>query len=459
MRIIIENCVFMNGGDSAINIALRKILLDTFPNAELKFADSGLPAIAKYYPEIDFIKLPSFEMDRSPLIRLAARMFGKYRKYLLVRKIHMSLSVTATRILSALGLPLPTPTMRAIQPYLDADLVVTTGGTYLLSKYDYGRRILEFRKDFHLGKPLVAFTQSFEAFADDFRSRDLAPLLRRMELILVRHETSRAHVAALTDRSDNVVTVADSVFALWKSGPTSLAERRVRNGRPAHDTLRIAIAVRKLKAYGDRDAETGAEIFKRSVNAAVTALVRDKGAEVTFLSTCQGIPEYWTDDSAIAMDFVADLPEDVKPHVDVNRSFHTPDDLIGVLQGFDGVIACRLHMAILSICANTPVLPVSYEPKFEETFAELGLPELVIGIGEIEPDHFTAQALAWTETLDDVAAALHEAAPRLKASAESAGPELRQALAATGIAAAASQAPRAKPASSHPSPASDGPSE
>lgn len=433
MRIIVENCVFMNGGDSAINIALRQIVLDTFPDAELTFADSGVPVIERYYPDFDFVPLPSFVMDDSVVIRLAARLFGKYRKYLMVRKLYMSASVAATRLLATAGLPLPTPVMRAIKPYLDADLVLTTGGTYLLSKYDYGRRILEFRKDYQLGKPLAAFTQSFEPFADDFRSRDLKPLLNSMEIILVRHETSRSHVHALMGRSDHVVTVADSVFALWTPGPTSIEKRRARSGRTLDDRLRIAIAVRKLKAYGTRDPEVGAQMFMQSVCAAVTELVRKKGAAVTFISTCQGIPEYWTDDSAAAAEFAAHLPPDVQRHVEVNRAFHTPQALIKVLQSFDGVIACRLHMAILSICANTPVLPISYEPKFEETFAELGRPDLVISVGEIEPKPFAASVLAWTEELDSVAAEINRSAPQLKASALSAGAQIKRVLAKKGI--------------------------
>ncbi|MEL7213957.1 MAG: polysaccharide pyruvyl transferase family protein [Pseudomonadota bacterium] len=433
MRIIVENCVFMNGGDSAINVALNKILLEAFPGARISFADSGLPAIARYYPEIDFIPLPSFVMDEAYLIRRARKRFGNYRKFYYTRRAYMSLSVLATRAIAALRLPLPTATMRAIRPYLDADLVVTTGGTYLLSKYDITRRLLEFHKDRLLGKPLVAFTQSFEPFTDDYRSRALAPILNQMALILVRHETSRSHVHALTGRSDHVTAVADSVFALWEPGPTDLQARRARSGRAKDDRLRIAIAVRKLKAYGDRNPEEGAEIFKQSIRASVISLVRDKGAEVTFLSTCQGIPEYWTDDSKIALDFAADLPADVAPLVHVDRAFHTPADLIKRLQGFDSVIACRLHMAILSICANTPVLPVSYEPKFEETFADLGRPDLVTKIGEIEPEPFTARALDWVDNLDRVAADLNAAAPRLKASALSAGPSLEQALASQGL--------------------------
>ncbi|MEM1428898.1 MAG: polysaccharide pyruvyl transferase family protein [Pseudomonadota bacterium] len=433
MRIIVENCVFMNGGDSAINFALRKIVTEAFPEATLTFADSGYPHIQRYYPEIDFVPLPSFVMERAGVIRLARRVFGKYRRYLAVRKLYLSAAVATTRLFAAFGLPLRVPVMRAIAPYLQADLVLTTGGTYLVSKYDYGRRILEFRKDFQLGKPVAAFTQSFEPFADDFRARELAPLLREMEIILVRHETSRAHVEALTRRSDHVVAVADSVFALWEPGPTDMAARRQRSGRAGTDRLRIAISVRKLRVFGARDAAFGEAMYQASVCAAITALVRDRAAEVTFLSTCQGIPEYWTDDSAVAEAFVAHLPPDVQRHVSVNRDFHSPETLIEVLQSYDGVIAGRLHMAILSICANTPVLPVSYEPKFEETFADLGVPDLVVPVGKIEPEPFAARVLVWADTLDDVAAALDRTAPAMKASALSAGAELRRALSRRGV--------------------------
>lgn len=433
MRIIVENCVFMNGGDSAINIALRQILEETFPGAELLFADSGHPAINRYYPGFQFIPLPSFVIDDAPPVRLSRRLFGNYRKHFEVRSAYLHAQVTAARLLRRAGLPLFTPAMRAIASYLEADLVVATGGTYLLSKYDYGHRILELRKDAWLGLPVVAFTQSFEPFADDFRARALAPLLDRMAIILVRHETSRAHVRALAERDDHVVPVADSVFALWTPGPVSMAERRARAGRALGAPLRIAVAVRKLKAYGSREYEEGEATFRASICAAVTALVRERGAEVTFVSTCQGIPEYWTDDSAVAAKFTDHLPEDVRTRVVVDRGFHAPSDLIEMLCGFDGVVACRLHMAILAICANAPVLPVSYEPKFEETFAELGMPGLVTAIGEIEPGPFAARALGWADELDAVAATFARAAPRLQASARSAGPLMRQALERAGL--------------------------
>lgn len=433
MRIVVENCVCMNGGDAAIALSAKAILEEAFPGAEIVYADAGYPAVAAYYPDLRFVPLPSFVIDGSPLVRLSGRVFGdRYRRHLANRSLFLRPLVALARRLAARGLPMPMPAMRALEPWIGADLVVSTGGTYLVSKYDYGPRILEFRIDGWLGLPVMAFTQSFEAFADDFRSRALAPLLRRMPLILVRHEESRSHVRALTGRDDNVEVVADAVFALWEPGPTTRAERRAAAGRAPDAALRIAVAVRELRDFGARDRAEGQATYRASIVAAVTALVRERGAEVTFVSTCQGIPEYWTDDSATAAAFADDLAPDVRARVTVDRGFHDPRALIALLRTFDGVVACRLHMAILSICGNAPVLPISYEPKFEETFADLGAADLVTRVGEIEPDVFRARALAWSDALDADAARLALAAPRLCASARSAGQLVRRAFEAIG---------------------------
>ena len=43
-----------------------------------------------------------------------------------------------------------------------------------------------------------------------------------------------------------------------------------------------------------------AKVESHPIEDLVDGLVRDRGAEVTFISTCQGAPEYWADDSSVA---------------------------------------------------------------------------------------------------------------------------------------------------------------
>lgn len=419
--------MFMNGGDAAIQIATQRILRAAFPDVQIVFCDSGYPAVADYYPDFDIRPMVTSELARDLPVR-AVYLVAKGRWYFRARRVYLAALVALARALRRTGLPMATRSMAALAPYFEADLVLSAGGTYLVSKYDISGRILEFQKDAACGLPLVLFTQSIEPFARDPFSPALAPYLRKARLVLVRHAESKANVVALSQRGDNVAVVADSVFALWEPGPTSVADRRVRAGRPAGDPLRIAVSVRHLGVFGARAPETGRAMYHDAVRAAVTWLVRDRGAAVTFLSTCQGIPEYWLDDSALAQDVADALPADVRAHVKVDRQFHAPGDLIERLKGFDGVIASRLHMAILSICANTPVLPISYERKFQETFDDLGLGEIVTDVGEIDPDTFAAACEGWLGRLDEIGLHLNTQARAMRTSAMSAGALIRAAL-------------------------------
>jgi colanic acid/amylovoran biosynthesis protein len=106
-------------------------------------------------------------------------------------------------------------------------------------------------------------------------------------------------------------------------------------------------------------------------------LIERHDALVVFLSTCQGVGEYWTNDSAIAEKVIERLPPDLRKFMFVDCGFHTPNMLIEALGGYDLVIATRMHVAILAMCVGVPVLPIAYEFKTVELFARLGLDEHV----------------------------------------------------------------------------------
>src|SRR5690606_19650232 len=121
------------------------------------------------------------------------------------------------------------------------------------------------------------------------------------------------------------------------------------------------------------DGDTAMERYLDAVAAAVAQLLTWREARVTFLSTCQGCAEYWADDAAVADRVVERLPPALRCRVEVDREFRSPKALLEVLSGFDMAIATRMHVAILAMCVGTPVLPIAYEFKTTELFAQLGL--------------------------------------------------------------------------------------
>ncbi|TIU45281.1 MAG: polysaccharide pyruvyl transferase family protein, partial [Mesorhizobium sp.] len=98
--------------------------------------------------------------------------------------------------------------------YRSADLVVTTGGTYLVENYNLERRLNQFRVDAILGKDPVFFTQSLGPFNKSYNRQELTPILDRSPLILLRDERSRNHILDMVKEPGKCHVVADAVFAL-----------------------------------------------------------------------------------------------------------------------------------------------------------------------------------------------------------------------------------------------------
>src|SRR5690606_1440113 len=181
--------------------------------------------------------------------------------------------------------------------------------------------------------------------------RDVARAVDSASLVLLRDDLSLAHLRDLGVRDDHLHVTADVAFAL--ADERSLREARAGGdfptARPDGTAPRVAVSVREWSRFAGGSAEEGMAAYRQAVAAAVTYMVERRGARVTFLATCQGVPEYWTDDSRTALEIVELLPEHVRQAVEVDRDFHRPAELAARLRDFDLVITTRMHMAILAL--------------------------------------------------------------------------------------------------------------
>jgi colanic acid/amylovoran biosynthesis protein len=138
----------------------------------------------------------------------------------------------------------------------------------------------------------------------------------------------------------------------------------------------------------------------------VSELIKVLPAEVTFVSTCQGIEEYWIDDSEVAEGIVALMDSNIQDYVTVDRVFHDPAGFRDITQRFDFVIATRMHAGILGLTGGTPVIPIAYEFKTNELFAKLGLADYVLDIAQFTARDFAANALTFVAKLGPARAGL-----------------------------------------------------
>ncbi|GGC72817.1 polysaccharide pyruvyl transferase family protein [Marinobacter halophilus] len=364
-QIVITNIVSLNTGDAAILWGMFQILRARY-GEDTRFIvfDKSAKAAGKYYPWATFRQSLFGNRPRTGLARkLEVKGYGHWNE----RFRFMSLSLVARLCrwkLGALGqLFASREDCQSVAEYVNADLVVSTGGTYLTENYGLWTNIRDYRLTLATGSPLVFFTQTLGPFTRPEYRKAFTEIFNKASLICLRDERSRQHVLELGVQAEKIVLGKDPAFVI-------AAEPA---GSPP-GPLRIAVSVRTMHFFNDGDRSL-AEQYQASMAAMVTRAVRDHGAEVVFLSTCQGIPEYWTDDTRLADEIVSALPQDVVRSVTIDRQFRQPTEIVSAYQSFHLVIATRMHAAILSLVAGTPVLGIAYEFKLEELFHQLGMDE------------------------------------------------------------------------------------
>lgn len=421
MKVVVENTVCLNTGDAAILLAIRHILKALLgDSAEFLVFDSQPEVAARLYskedyPDIEFRKLPSesffkYKYDENT-VKNALKQVYNQAVFQALRHVGSG-NYLDRRFFSD-------DDRKSLALYRDADLVITTGGTYLVENYSLERRINEFKVGEMLGKRPIFFTQSLGPFDKPYNRRMLQPVFSRSPLILLRDERSREHILDLVDNPDKCHVVADAVFAL--ADVERIKALKI-VGRPA-PTGRVGISVRHWHYV--KGGEGGMGRYIDSVREIATRLVRDHGKQVTFISTCQGVPEYAHDDSKTATAIVEGLAPEIANHVTVDASFHTPEQLMATVKEFDFVVATRMHMMIMSLCVGTPVLPIAYEFKTKELAKRIGVSDVLLDIDAVTPDEACGKLDRFASELDHYRAVSLRAVLEEHASAMSAAALIR----------------------------------
>lgn len=355
MKVVIANTTLLNAGDAAINEATMQILRHSF-GGEVDFACyEANPAVAARYH-------PTLALRAALFDQVASRLRWRFAR--LPALLWVLAVARLARVWDVALLALPAGLRHSLAEYRAADVVVSAGGTYLVDRYRIAPRIFDFLVVLALGRPLVLFTQSIGPLAPGRDRFLLRFALRRAALVMVRDRPSEALVAELGVPPARIARCPDAVFAL--SQPHEQVSDAPRINPP-----RIAVSVRDWPFFAGGRTEEGMERYLDAVAAFVRRVVETDGARVTMVSTCQGVPEYWTDDSKVAARVVERLPAATRDSVTLDGRFRSPAALIDYLRGFDLIVATRMHAGILALCAGVPVVPIAYEFKTRELFTEL----------------------------------------------------------------------------------------
>ena len=376
-KILITNIVTLNTGDAAILFGTIKMLKKIYgPDIDVVVFDKSAEIAQRHYSWADF-RQALFPVPKKGLLYRITKKLGYshwlerirfYRFYISIYLIKSKLKLLARFMVSG-------DEEKSLMEYIKADLIVSTGGTYLIENYNLIPAIYDYRISLLCGAKLGFFTQSLGPFNNTRTREDFINIFNSASFILLRDERSKKNIMDLGVSESKIYIAADAAFVLAKRDLDAALQTAQNISVPT----KVAISVRNIENFYPKKSG----LYVAAIIEVVRMLVEDYQVQVTFLSTCQGIKEYWNRDDEYAEEIYALLPENIKSKVVVDHIFRQPMDVVEKYQTFDAVIATRMHAAILSFCAGVPTMGFAYEFKMEELFNTMRLADLVVNIDSI----------------------------------------------------------------------------
>jgi colanic acid/amylovoran biosynthesis protein len=383
--ILITNIVSLNTGDAAILWGMFEVLRQRYgPNTRFVVFDRSAKAARKYYPWATF-RQSLFTNKPEGWLSKKLELWGyghwnQRLRYWLLRFAALLIRIKAGKLASSL---LKLDDFESVNHYVQADLVISSGGTYLIENYGLWPPIYDYRLTFSAGTPLIFYTQTMGPFRNPKYRFAFTDIFNRATAIFLRDERSRQHLIDLGINQKKITLAKDAAFVIE---PTNDKLKTSHNQKlNISGPFTIAVSVRSLNFFSTNDPEMG-NTYKACVAEMVSMAVSEFGAQVVFISTCQGISDYWTDDSLVADRIYEILSPSVQRSVSVDRDFRQPIEIVDEYEKFDLVIATRMHSAILSLVSGTPVLGIAYEFKLEDLFHQLGMSEFCLSIKSMDSD-------------------------------------------------------------------------
>lgn len=398
-----------NRGDAAILEGVIASLMKYFPNAEITVI-TQYPNSARIVNEVRSIKTTmvpfrwtNFKKNIAGFYALVIAMFSR-------RGITLSgMQIIKEKLL--------------LEPYMEADLIVSTGGSFLNDFYIPGNlgRLWAFYFAKVLGKRICLYAQSIGPL-NRIPYRWIARyVLNKIDLITLRDNKSKKVLESIGVNKPPIYVTADAAFTMpIITKPKPIQLWRYEDNVPVNKAeLKVSISVRKWPYY---KAPNGHRQYVTSIAALADWLVAEKNAQVVFISTCTGFSSYHVDDRIVAHEVIDYMKHCKRGNPVILYGEYTPQELSAMYGEMDLHIGTRMHSNILAMLAKTPVVAIAYEFKTKELMEAFGLGEYVVDINDIKVDDLkvkVAKALANREQIrNQINARLPEMRTKAEWSAE-----------------------------------------
>ena len=395
-----------NRGDAAILEGVIAGIKKYFPNAEITVM-TNYPNSARFINQIDTVKqslvpfrCASFKKNISFFYILIGTVFGRFG-------IVFPWMKTIEKRLS-------------LEKYMEADFIVSTGGSFLNDFYapaNIGRLFgLYFAK--LLKRPVILYAQSIGPLNKTLYRQITKYILNKVDLIILRDSKSKEILDSVGIKKPFIYITADAAFTMPLITTKKMQPLRHENILPLSkkkDRLRISISVREWN-YSVCDNKQ----YIKVIAALADWLIAKKNADIIFVSTCTGLDGYYYDDRIVACKIINCMRK--KYHRENNPVVlygeYMPQELSTIYGSMDLHIGTRMHSNIFAILAKTPVVAIQYEFKTSELMKLFELDDYVINMDNIEIEHLKKKVNKALTNLEQLKDQINVKLPGIKCKSE-----------------------------------------
>ncbi len=334
-RVLLTNAYAVNNGDMALVLALSESLKKR--GFDVSIATFYYNFLKEKYPEVKF-----------------------------VRELLDHKKTTGSTAVKTLFLKL---NFLFNKTYRGFDVYISSPGGYMNSYYGLKKCLLPLIQAKKTNKKTAVYSQSVGPLNE--RDRNLLNQYSQfIDTILVRDSFSKKCIDS-TRCNSKILQTKDAAFLL---------EPRV---SIAKNSKLVAVSVRSWK-HDSRNMEQYYALIQK-----LCEKLLDKGFDIEFISTCQGIKDYVDDSKTASLisDAILQKNGDYAGRINIVTSFHTYFKLTDLLNSrYCFVVGTRLHMCILSLINGIPAFNISYEIKGKECYEYLNLSDYSVDFNEPAPE-------------------------------------------------------------------------
>lgn len=251
---------------------------------------------------------------------------------------------------------------------IDITIDVFRGPVPLLALYVF------FAKIYH--KPIMLYGISVGPLNTDW-GRDLSRwIVENSDIVTVRDEQSKTELMEMLVEQKTIHLLPDSTIGVNPANRRDVEDILKIEGILQKNKKTIGIALRDLSVVLPPDqCEDAWNELASSLN--------ELGDRFEFIFISQSTYKE-DDDRIIARKIIQRLNNNIDYYIINNR--YDPRELVSLYGYFDATLSIRLHGAVFSVIAGTPVIAINYLPKVEGFMKSVGLERFLINVDIINKE-------------------------------------------------------------------------